>query len=83
MVKCIKSHAGYYSCDSFTQSGERINSRIVFKEIGAELRTNKSSINKTNEEHHLNTFDSPLLSLKIYIWYNNLLFTICIVSAMM
>ena len=65
MVKCVKSHAGYYSCDRCTQSGERINGRMVFKEIGAVLRTNQSFRNKTNEEHHLYTADSPFLALNI------------------
>ena len=31
MIKCVKSHAAYYSCDRCTQPGERINGRIVFK----------------------------------------------------
>ena len=65
MIKCVKSHAGYYSCDRCTQPGERINGRIVFKEIGAELRTDQSFRNKTNEEHQLYTNDSPFLSLNI------------------
>ena len=67
MVKCVKGHAGYYSYDRCVQSGERINGRIIFREIDAKLRSDQSFRNKLNEEHHLYNSDSLFLLLNIDI----------------
>ena len=49
------------------QSGERINVRIIFKEIYAELSSNKYFRNKLNQEHHFYNSDTILIILNIDI----------------
>ena len=65
MVKCVKGHAGYYSCDRCTQMGEHKFGRMVFPELHATLRNDRSFRLQINEDHHIS--ESYLLPLHIDI----------------
>ena len=64
MIKNVKGHAGFYSCDRCEIKGERINNRMVFlDEDDIQMRTDHSFRCQRNENHHKG--DTILLELKI------------------
>ena len=67
VVKYVKGHAGYVSCDRYTQKGYYTNVRLVLNELYAELRENESLGLQINKEHHLG--ESEFLALDIDIVY--------------
>ncbi|KYN21859.1 hypothetical protein ALC57_05753 [Trachymyrmex cornetzi] len=50
-----KGHTGFYSCTKCTQSGTFINNRLTFLETNAELKTDTSFRNKSDEDFHKGT----------------------------
>lgn len=66
MVKLIKGHGGFYSCDKCTQKGETIANRRVFAQIeGLTLRTHESYCNREQIEHHIKLNEvSPMQQLQ-------------------
>ena len=62
-LKNIKGHTGYSACEKCSVFGANINSRVVFLELDAPLRTNETFRAMTDAEHHKGT--SPLLLLPI------------------
>lgn len=61
LVKCVKGHAGYFSCERCEVIGERCQNRTVFLDTNAAERTDKSFREQKQPEHHKGT--SPLLNL--------------------
>jgi len=62
-LKCIKQHTGYSSCDKCTEPGKYYKNKIVFTNLRALKRTNKSFREHTDDDHHIN--QTPLLCLPI------------------
>ena len=62
-LKNIKGHTGYSAREKCSVFGANINSRVVFLELDAPLRTNETFRAMTDAEHHKET--SPLLLLPI------------------
>ena len=62
MIKCIKSHSGYFGCDKRRVEGEW-NGKVIFQELNAPLRTDDQFDRQVDEDHHLGL--SPLSALPI------------------
>ena len=63
MVKCTKGHAGYSSCDRCTTVGSYVDSRVIFLDTKAPLRTDDSFRVQSDISHHNNV--SPFTELNI------------------
>ncbi|XP_051154440.1 uncharacterized protein LOC127277382 [Leptopilina boulardi] len=61
LVKCVKGHAGYFSCERCEVMGERCENRTIFADTNATNRTDKSFRDQKQSEHHKGV--SPLLKL--------------------
>ena len=59
LLKGIKSHVGFYSCERCTIKGVRFEGTILFPPKDDEERTDTSFRNKSQPEHH--TSDTPLI----------------------
>ncbi|XP_065662661.1 uncharacterized protein LOC136085296 [Hydra vulgaris] len=57
MIKCIKSHSGYFRCDKCRVEGEW-SEKVTFQELNAPLRTDNQFSRQVDEDHHLGL--SPL-----------------------
>lgn len=64
-VKCIKSHTEFYRCDKCEEEGEWREHRIIFLNENALLRSDKTFLLRTNEEHHLNDFPFETAAFKM------------------
>jgi len=62
-VKCIKGHSGYYACEKCVDRGQQVNKKLTFPNLHAELRSDKSFFNQTQEQHHKGV--SPLADLNV------------------
>ncbi|KAG1663595.1 hypothetical protein GQR58_020325 [Nymphon striatum] len=58
----VKGHGGYFGCDKYVQKGARINHRMTYPEIDANLRTDAQFHNMSNADHHLGP--SPFRNFK-------------------
>ena len=58
LIKCIKNHTGFYSCERCDVRGYRFNNRTLFPLHGGKERDDLSFRSQTNIEHH--TGKSPL-----------------------
>jgi hypothetical protein len=65
LIKCIKNHTGYFSCERCEIEGEYVHDArtMVFDEYNCTLRTDTSFRQKLNEEHHHAGVVSPILKL--------------------
>lgn len=61
-VKCVKSFSGYHGCDKCAQEGEW-RGKMTFPKTDAQLRTDTSFLNRTDEEHHKGL--SPFVALNM------------------
>lgn len=61
LVKCVKGHAGFFSCERCEVMGERCENRTTFADMNAAERTDKSFRDQKQSEHHKGV--SPLLKL--------------------
>lgn len=61
-VKCVKSFSGYHGCDKCAQEGEW-RGKMTFPKTDAQLRTDTSFLNRTDEEHHKGL--SPFVALSM------------------
>ena len=59
LLKGIKSHVGFYSCERRTMKGVRFEETTLFPPGDDEERTDTSFRNKSQAEHH--TSDTPLI----------------------
>ncbi|PAA86098.1 hypothetical protein BOX15_Mlig016445g1, partial [Macrostomum lignano] len=65
LIKCIKGHTAFYSCDRCVIRGQRVEGRIVFDDFSVvPLRSNQSFRSKIDHHHHSGT--SPLLALATF-----------------
>lgn len=62
LLKCVKSHGGYWACERCTVRGVREEKRTIYPDQDSEVRTDESFRQKRNPEHHTGT--SPLLFIK-------------------
>lgn len=60
-VKQVKGHSGYFGCEKCEEEGEYLSGSLSFPGYRAQLRTDESFTNRSNEEHHIGT--SPLLRI--------------------
>ena len=51
LLKCVKSHSGYCSCERCVQPGEW-KGKVVFTELDAPLRRDHDFSRKVDEKHH-------------------------------
>jgi hypothetical protein len=63
LVKCVKSHTGYSSCERCVQKGEYVGNRIVYLETSSDLRTDENFKAMSYSNHQLN--ESPLCALSL------------------
>ncbi|XP_046408651.1 uncharacterized protein LOC124173179 isoform X1 [Ischnura elegans] len=61
-LKCVKGHTGFYGCERCCQRGVYLNSKVVFNECDAELRTDDTFKNRNQKDHHL--ANSPLENIQ-------------------
>ena len=64
-IKCTKGHTAYYGCERCEQKGSRVEQKIVYLDLNAKKRTNKSFAMQSQREHHKPGIESPLLPLKV------------------
>lgn len=64
-IKCTKGHTGYSSCDKCVIEGEYRENRMVFIGLDSERRTDKSFVDKLDDDHHSVGEHSPLVELNI------------------
>lgn len=51
-IKCITSHGGYAGCEKCEAWGESYNSRLVFLDLDAPLRSDESFLLRSQPRHH-------------------------------
>ncbi|PAA88529.1 hypothetical protein BOX15_Mlig006167g1, partial [Macrostomum lignano] len=64
LIKCIKGHSGYSSCDKCTIHGE-YHQQVVFDELNCPSRTDASFREKHDPNHHIGDHPSPFEELPI------------------
>lgn len=52
-IKQIKGHSGYFACEKCIEEGIYLSGSISFPDGTAQLRTDKSFVSCSNEEHHV------------------------------
>jgi hypothetical protein len=62
-LKCIKSHAGYSSCEKCTVTGRYVLGRVILNSISEPRRSDESFLRQLDKDHHLTI--SPLTELPI------------------
>lgn len=51
-ILAIKGHTAYFGCTKCVEEGNFVNNRMMYQNLNAQLRTNESFRNKTQEEYH-------------------------------
>jgi hypothetical protein len=62
-LKCIKSHAGYSSCEKCTVTGRYVLGRVILNSISEPRRSDESFLRQLDKDHHITI--SPLTELPI------------------
>lgn len=62
IVKGVKGHTGYYSCERCNVQGVYVGKRIIFPHLHAEKRTNETFRSFLHAEHHKQR--SPLIEIE-------------------
>jgi hypothetical protein len=67
-LQCVKSHAGYSSCEKCTITDRYVLGRVILNSISEPRRSDESFLRQLDEDHHLTI--SPLTELPIGVVTN-------------
>lgn len=62
-IKCIIGPTGYYACERCETEGETVDYRRVYPQLNAKKRTKASFEGRSQQEHHNQQYDTPLLAI--------------------